>query len=232
MKNRAAALASAAIVTVYAAGYVRTKPSADRLALAAERRPAQVRTAGSPASTALVERATPSSNTPRLLEVPARPIETPSGTKPPTDASHEKSIPPAKALQEAPAASAPVTSDGGKAVASESAEPATPPAIVEHPAESAETVATAQTVQYKDGTYTGWGSCRHGDIQAAVLIQGGRIAGASISQCLTRYSCSWIASLVPQVGERQSAEVDVVSGATESSDAFYDAVIDALAKAK
>jgi uncharacterized protein with FMN-binding domain len=31
---------------------------------------------------------------------------------------------------------------------------------------------------------------------------------------------------------RQSAEVDHVSGATESADAFYDAVIDALSKAK
>ena len=59
-----------------------------------------------------------------------------------------------------------------------------------------------------------------------------RIASASIAQCLTRYSCSWIAPLVPQVAARQSPEVDYVSGATESSYAFYDAVVEALSKAR
>jgi uncharacterized protein with FMN-binding domain len=32
--------------------------------------------------------------------------------------------------------------------------------------------------------------------------------------------------------QRQSAEVDYVTGATQSTNAFYDAVMDALAKAK
>ncbi|MEO8069830.1 MAG: FMN-binding protein, partial [Acidobacteriota bacterium] len=73
---------------------------------------------------------------------------------------------------------------------------------------------------------------RHGDIQAAVVIQGGRIVSAEIARCLTRYSCSWISPLPPQVLARQSAEVDFVSGATESANAFYDAVVAALSKAK
>jgi uncharacterized protein with FMN-binding domain len=85
---------------------------------------------------------------------------------------------------------------------------------------------------YKDGTYLGWGSSRHGDIQASVLVEGGRIAAATIAQCLTRYSCSWIAALPAQVVARQSPNVDYVSGATQSTNAFYDAVVDALAKAK
>jgi uncharacterized protein with FMN-binding domain len=85
---------------------------------------------------------------------------------------------------------------------------------------------------YKDGTYLGWGSSRHGDIQASVVVENGRITSASIAQCLTRYSCSWIAPLPPQVVTRQSANVDYVSGATQSTNAFYDAVVDALAKAK
>jgi len=38
--------------------------------------------------------------------------------------------------------------------------------------------------------------------------------------------------LPPQVVERQSAEVDYVSGATQSANAFYFAVVDALSKAK
>ena len=85
---------------------------------------------------------------------------------------------------------------------------------------------------YKDGTYYGWGTSRHGDIQAAVMIQDGRIASATIAQCLTRYSCSVIAKLPPQVAERQSPETDYVSGATQSTNAFYYAVVEALSKAK
>ena len=71
-----------------------------------------------------------------------------------------------------------------------------------------------------------------GDIQATVVISGGRIASAVISECWTRYPCSWIVRLPPQVAERQSPEVDYVSGATQSTNAFYYAVVQALAKAK
>ena len=85
---------------------------------------------------------------------------------------------------------------------------------------------------YKDGTYTGWGTSRHGDIEATVVIEQGRIASATISKCWTRYPCSWIVKLPPQVAERQSPEVDYVSGATQSTNAFYYAVVEALAKAK
>jgi uncharacterized protein with FMN-binding domain len=85
---------------------------------------------------------------------------------------------------------------------------------------------------WKDGTYTGWGYSRHGNIEAAVVIEAGRIASATISQCRTRYSCSVIDRLPPQVALRQSPDVDYVSGATQSADAFYGAVVAALAKAK
>ena len=86
--------------------------------------------------------------------------------------------------------------------------------------------------RYKDGRYTGWGTSRHGDIQAAVQIENGRIVTASIAKCLTRYPCDWIVALPPQVVKRQSAEVDFVSGATESTNAFYYAVLEALSSAK
>jgi uncharacterized protein with FMN-binding domain len=85
---------------------------------------------------------------------------------------------------------------------------------------------------WKDGTYYGWGSSRHGDIQAAVTIESGRILSATIAQCLTRYSCSVISRLPPEVPQRQSPEVDYVSGATQSANAFYYAVVEALSKAK
>ena len=90
----------------------------------------------------------------------------------------------------------------------------------------------ASQAQYKDGTYSGWGTSRHGDIQATVVVEGGRIASAAIAQCLTRYSCSWISMLPAQVVSRQSADVDYVSGATQSTSAFYYAILEALSKAK
>jgi uncharacterized protein with FMN-binding domain len=77
---------------------------------------------------------------------------------------------------------------------------------------------------YKDGTYSGWGRSRHGDLEATVVVQGGRIISAEITQCLTRYSCSVIDMLPAQVLERQNAYVDLVSGATESADAFANAI--------
>jgi uncharacterized protein with FMN-binding domain len=100
--------------------------------------------------------------------------------------------------------------------------PALPPAPAPAPAKPA----------WKDGTYTGWGYSRHGNIEAAVVIEGGRIASATISQCRTRYSCDVIDKLIPQVAQRQSPDVDYVSGATQSADAFYGAVVEALSKAK
>jgi uncharacterized protein with FMN-binding domain len=85
---------------------------------------------------------------------------------------------------------------------------------------------------WKDGTYTGWGYSRHGDIEARVVVEKGRIISAVISQCRTRYSCDVIDMLPPQVVERQSPEVDYVSGATQSADAFYGGVVAALDSAK
>jgi uncharacterized protein with FMN-binding domain len=91
---------------------------------------------------------------------------------------------------------------------------------------------TPMATRWKDGTYTGWGYSRHGNIEATVSISGGKIATASISKCLTRYPCAVIDKLPPQVAKRQSVNVDFVSGATQSADAFYEAVVAALGKAR
>ena len=90
-----------------------------------------------------------------------------------------------------------------------------------------------QHSQYKDGTYSGWGTSRHGDIQASVTIYSGRITAVSIAQCRTRYSCDVIAHLPGKVLKDQTPEkLNNVSGATQSVDAFYYAVVDAMNKAK
>ncbi len=132
-----------------------------------------------------------------------------------------------------PVQTAPVPVSTPAPVATPAAAPAAPAAAAPPAAPATAPAAKpAAKTTYKDGVFLGRGTSRHGDIEAMVEIQGGRITNAVISQCLTRYSCSWIAVLVPQVVARQSAEVDYVSGATVSSDAFYYAVTQALAQAK
>jgi uncharacterized protein with FMN-binding domain len=83
--------------------------------------------------------------------------------------------------------------------------------------------------QYPDGDYLGWGFCRHGKIQVEVVIRSGRISSAEITKCQTRYPCSVIKDTPSRLVSRQNSEAsDFVSGATQSVDAYYGAVVDAL----
>ncbi len=208
MKHRPlVALSSAAVLAVYATGYVRTRAAADRFAAEAAPRRA-------PAATPPLVQAAP----PLPSIQPGEPVIAPS-----TERVHIR----ARSTPREAETLSTLTPPPPDAVA----EPAAP--IVEPvPATPAPLPAPAAEAQFRDGTYLGWGSCRHGDIQASVVIEGGRITAATVARCLTRYSCSWIEPIYSQVVSRQSPEVDYVSGATESTDAFHDAVADALAKAK
>ena len=85
--------------------------------------------------------------------------------------------------------------------------------------------------QHRDGTFVATGTSRHGDIQATVVIQNGKIISADVSACGTRYPCSDVNALVSEAVSRQSAPVDHVSGATDSSRAYTQAIQNALAKA-
>lgn len=252
MSNRLVALSSAAVVSVYGAGYFRTKAAADRLEAGGQRRP--VAPLDVPAS------ATEPVDSPQV-----DPVATPALTPVATEAVRPAAIDTGVSRREAPApapavAAAAAASTAPKATKAAVVAPVeTAPALV--PAEvptlavptSVTLQASAPVLQapavtlaapppppppapkkdlLKDGTYLGWGNCRHGDIQAKVVVTDGRITSATINQCLTRYSCSWIDALPPQVVTRQSPNVDYVSGATQSTDAFYWAVVDALLKAK
>jgi len=84
---------------------------------------------------------------------------------------------------------------------------------------------------YSDGTWTGVASNAFGEVEVAVRIQGGRIAAARLARTSTFYPASAIAALPGQVVERQSADVDVVSGATASWQDFVNAVQQALTRA-
>jgi uncharacterized protein with FMN-binding domain len=235
LSNSLVALSSAAVLAVYTAGYVRTKSAADRFALQAETRrpvipaPATAAPVASPVLPAPVT----------IAATPAAETAAPADAKPPltvarsTEAATSPSPKARKSARVATPRIAAETPATIPAPAAPAPAPELPAAVVEQVAPMpAPVVPEPPKPQYQDGSFFGWGTSRHGDIQAQVIVEGGRIASATIAQCLTRYSCSVIAKLPPQVAERQSPETDYVSGATQSTNAFYYAVVEALSKAK
>jgi uncharacterized protein with FMN-binding domain len=220
ISNGLITLSSAAIVAIYAAGYHRTSPAAHRFdsQIPQQRTSATIAIATPPpAASASAAAAPPVSSS-------AAPASKKNTKKPSTP---DRKAAPSTGTDSTGSSASSTSAPSPASTTNPSAEAAAPPAVA------------AKNV-YKDGVYLGWGSCRHGDIEASVTIQDGKIALVAISQCLTRYSCGWIAPKIPggglpdlpsQVVERQGPKVDYVSGATESSYAFADAVVAALSKA-
>ncbi len=277
-------LGAAAVLTVYGAGFERTRLAAQQFAdeSAAGRRPlppsgvseaaaTEVSPAAPMAEPAMTEPdAAVASNTsagaaerstdvtPSAAAVAPAPISAPASASAASSGAEQATSEPApstavvtkpaaaqsKTNAEAPVAAKPTSTATAKSTASDATTPAAAIAVATTPvadtavasstvADSAAAAATAPPAPvWKDGTYTGWGTSRHGDIQVTLVITSGRIESADISRCETRYSCSWINHLQPQVVKRQSADVDYVSGATQSANAFYYAVLEALGKAK
>jgi uncharacterized protein with FMN-binding domain len=240
ISNTLVALSSAAVLTVYAAGYVRTRSAAQRFAVEA----ADLRTAapfaGSTATAAPPREFVDGVKPPEtVLTAPAAPGPRNATSAPPSGIiSREPSAAPiadstgATSPKEPALQSAPPTEEP---VAPSRAAPMTIAAPADVDTKAAEPPAAppaARQGQYKDGTYLGWGYSRHGDIQASVVVQDGRVVSAQITQCLTRYSCDVIDNLPSQVISRQNAFVDLVSGATESANAFSNAIYRALAMSK
>ncbi|HLG96827.1 MAG TPA: hypothetical protein VKX49_11000 [Bryobacteraceae bacterium] len=268
--NGLVAMSSAAVLAVYAAGYVRTRPAASRLDAQVYERPLAPEV---PAKRAAADAGMPPAapNRPAVAPVhvlpaheevkhppasaqaatPGRPQETiaeQANTRK-AEATSQATVAVNTAAAAADVNSVSTTSasavtsavqqgegstvsgpgQSSPAVASSSAANSTP-AATSAPAATSNPAAPAQPV-WKDGKYTAWGTCRHGDIQATVVIQGGRIVSADITDCQTRYSCDIIESLPPKVITRQKNKFDVIGGATESAYAYYGAVYWALDQA-
>jgi len=85
---------------------------------------------------------------------------------------------------------------------------------------------------YKDGTFYGTGINNIGSVKVAVTIKHDKITSVEIVHCDTQYPESEISHLPQQVLARQSSNIDIVSGATLSSEDFQSAVADALQQAK
>jgi uncharacterized protein with FMN-binding domain len=88
-----------------------------------------------------------------------------------------------------------------------------------------------QNKLYKNGTFTGTGMNRRGSIDVTVTIHNDKITDVEISDFAMHYSESDVVGLPDEVLKNQSAEVLNVSGATYSTQAFEDAVQDALNQA-
>ena len=176
MNRGLVALSSAAILSVYGAGYVLSQPPAT---MAAASDTAIAITTAAPLAPA-----------------------TPTGTANTADARP--------------------TVGASAAPASASASAASPAAV---------TSSTAASTELKDGTYTGSGTSRHGGVSVSVTIQNGRIISAAITNVSTRYSQNVISGLPSEALSAQGADINLVSGATDSSEAYVQAVQQALAKA-
>lgn len=101
------------------------------------------------------------------------------------------------------------------------------------------TAADTSSSLYKDGTYIGSvADAQWGNVQVEVIIQQGKITDVPFLQYPNdrNRSVSINAYADPQLTseaiQSQSANVDIITGATDSSEAFIQSLSDALAKAK
>jgi uncharacterized protein with FMN-binding domain len=112
---------------------------------------------------------------------------------------------------------------------------ATPTPTTATPSATTDTGTTATTAAYKDGTATGAViSTRFGDVQVEVTISGGQIADVTALELPSRDGRSqYIASVAaPILREEaltaQSATIDLLSGATYTSEAYAESLQSAL----
>lgn len=95
------------------------------------------------------------------------------------------------------------------------------------------------TAQYKDGTYTGSAAdAFYGPIQVRVTVSGGKITDVTFLQypndrgTSVRINEQAMPMLKQEAIQAQSASVDGVSGATDTSQAFIESLGSALNQAK
>lgn len=105
-------------------------------------------------------------------------------------------------------------------------------ALLVHASQQVHSAQMSQTKAiYKNGTFTGTGSNRRGSIQVTVAIKNDKIIDVEISHFAMHYSESDVVGLPSEVLQKQSALVNNVSGATYSTEAFQNAIKDALSQA-
>jgi uncharacterized protein with FMN-binding domain len=219
--NKLIAICSAAIGIIYAAGYTVTEATS----------------ASTLQSQAAIVQPAPTA-------APTNTLPTPTGLPQPTDtpaavqseqitanpaASQNITIKPTPTKTPAPTAKpAPAESIITPAP---TAKP-TPQKIVPTPTPTPAPTPVAQNQKYHDGTYSGSGTNRFGTVEVAVTITKGKIAKVDITSSRTRYPQRYIDGLPQEVLNAQDYNIDTVSGATNSSMDFINAVHQALLQAE
>ena len=89
------------------------------------------------------------------------------------------------------------------------------------------------TAEYEDGTYEGSGIGFGGEIRVEVIIEDGEIDEINILEAQDEDAAylTTAETILDDIMEAQSAEVDTISGATFSSTGIRDAVTEALEQA-
>jgi len=107
------------------------------------------------------------------------------------------------------------------------------------PSPSSTTTTSTTSGQYKDGTYTGSAAdAFYGYIQVKAIIKQGKITDVQFLQAPSDRNQSVMINsyadpqLTQEAIQAQSANVNVVTGATDSSDAFIQSLTNALSQAK
>ena len=115
----------------------------------------------------------------------------------------------------------------------------TPPAKNPAPSAPQPAPAPASTGLYKNGTYTGpVADAFYGNLQVTAVIQGGKLADVQFpvypndSGHSMEVSQMALPMLKQEAIQSQSANVSIISGATQTSEAFQQSLAAALAQAK
>jgi len=199
----------ASIAAIYLAGLTITEPAAEQIAAAENGGQPTIPTANSGAGAAIHP-----------------------GSSQPAVAGVSQTLPTATATPPAIAASAPPNRPATPTTASQALATPTTRATAT-PVKTPTPVATPRATAsgYQDGSYSGRGVSRRGNVEVSVTIQGVKIASVAITRCTTQYPQSLINGLPSEVVVRQTWQVDLISGATYSTHAFQDAVRQALTSA-
>jgi uncharacterized protein with FMN-binding domain len=211
MKKKWVALCSTAIGAIYAAGYFATETQA---------------TIQQPQQLAQANVQADSSQSQQQAQV-----NTPTGSSQPEQQAQVNTPTTSSQPQQLAQVSTPTASSQPQQKA-----PVSTPTASSQPQQKAPVSTPTASSQpkslYKDGIYKGTGSNRRGSIQVAVTIKSDKITDVEISHFAMHYSERDVVGLPSEVLQKQSAQVQNVSGATYSTQAFEDAVQEALSQAR
>jgi len=126
------------------------------------------------------------------------------------------------------------------AVAPPAATPTSPSPIKPQPVSPVPSApAPAATGLYRDGSYNGDSvDAYFGNVQVEAVVSGGKLADVKILDypqdrgTSMRINNAALPKLVQEAISSQSAQVDIISGATQTSQGFQQSLASALAKAK